>query len=205
MPKPSQRSEQGLRQQIADEAARLMLDQGIRDFGLAKRKASERFGQPDRAVLPRNSEIEAALSERSSLFDGLEYARRLSAARELALAVMGWFEHMSPRAAGGIVSGALSPHDPIELHLFTDAPEDIAWNLHGRSVPYRDRARKYRRHDRGTDTVPLFSFAIDGALVELIAFPEAGVRQAPLSAVDGKPMRRLSANKLARLLDESKA
>lgn len=182
-----------------------MIDQGIRDFALAKRKASERFGQPDGSVLPRNAEIEAALTERSSLFDGSQHAQRLSAARELALVVMGWFEHMSPRAAGGVVSGALSPHDSLEIHLFTDAPEDVAWNLHDRGVPYRDRVRRFRRHDKTVDTVPLFSFAVEGALVELVTFPEDGVRQAPLSNVDGKPMRRVSAKKLARLLSGPEA
>lgn len=199
MPKPSQRNELSLRQQIADEAARLMLDQGIRDFGLAKRKASERFGQPDRGALPRNTEIEAALSERSQLFDGAEHQKRLQAARERALKIMRWFYAHSPRAVGGVVSGALSPHDAIEIHLFTDAPEDIAWALHDRGVPYRDRVRRFRRYDKSTDSVPLFSFAEDGVLIELLAFPEDGVRQAPLSAIDGKPMRRVSAKKLSQL------
>ena len=33
-----------LRRAVADEAARLMIEHGLDDFGTAKRKAAERFG-----------------------------------------------------------------------------------------------------------------------------------------------------------------
>ena len=55
------RAEQ-LRTALAQEAARIMSEQGIDDYGLAKRKAAERFGASDIAVLPKNTEIEAALA-----------------------------------------------------------------------------------------------------------------------------------------------
>ena len=48
----SRRSEEGLRSTLANEAARLMAEEGIRDFGLAKRKAAERLGAGIR-ILPR--------------------------------------------------------------------------------------------------------------------------------------------------------
>ena len=51
------RAEQ-LRAALAQEAARIMSEQGIDDYGLAKRKAAERFGATDIAVLPKNTEIE---------------------------------------------------------------------------------------------------------------------------------------------------
>ena len=53
-----------LRRALAQEAARIMAEHGIRDFLVAKRKAAERFGVTDGgAVLPKNSEIEEALAE----------------------------------------------------------------------------------------------------------------------------------------------
>jgi len=51
-----------LRLALAQEAARIMSEQGIDDYRLAKRKAAERLGATDIAVLPKNSEIEAALA-----------------------------------------------------------------------------------------------------------------------------------------------
>ncbi|MEJ0005969.1 MAG: hypothetical protein WDM77_06155 [Steroidobacteraceae bacterium] len=50
-----------LRHALAQEAARVMAEHGIRDFLVAKRKAAERFGVTDGAVLPKNTEIELAL------------------------------------------------------------------------------------------------------------------------------------------------
>ena len=50
-----------LRQAVADEAARIMNEQGVDDFLLAKRKAAERLGVTDASILPRNTEIEAAM------------------------------------------------------------------------------------------------------------------------------------------------
>ena len=51
---------ENLRLQIAQEAARIIAEQGIEDYLQAKRKAAERFGACDKAVLPKNAEIEAA-------------------------------------------------------------------------------------------------------------------------------------------------
>ena len=71
-----------MRQAIAREAARLMIEHGHEDYGIAKRKAAERFGVTDLAVLPRNTEIEEALAEHQRLFDPQSHAsarRRFSA------------------------------------------------------------------------------------------------------------------------------
>jgi hypothetical protein len=47
-----------------------MAEHGIGDFLQAKRKAADRLGVHDVAVLPKNVEIEAALRERQRLFGG---------------------------------------------------------------------------------------------------------------------------------------
>ena len=53
-----------LRRALAQEAARIMAEHGIRDFFVAKKKAAERLGVSDgSAVLPKNIEIETALVE----------------------------------------------------------------------------------------------------------------------------------------------
>ena len=44
-----------LRQAVAEEAARVMAEQGIDDFLFAKRKAAARFGVVDASILPRNT------------------------------------------------------------------------------------------------------------------------------------------------------
>ena len=48
-----------MRARIAAAAARLMAEDGIDDFALAKRKAARQLGASDTESLPRNDEIEA--------------------------------------------------------------------------------------------------------------------------------------------------
>ena len=47
------------RQVVAQEAARIIVDHGIRDYRVAKQKAAERLGMNGRGSLPGNAEIES--------------------------------------------------------------------------------------------------------------------------------------------------
>jgi hypothetical protein len=47
---------------------------------------------------------------------------------------------------------------------------------------------------------PGVSFEIDDQPIEATVFPMDGIRQAPVSPVDGKPMRRANVNELEALL-----
>jgi hypothetical protein len=49
--------------------------------------------------------------------------------------------------------------------------------------------------------VPGFSFTREGERVYIIIFPEKGVRQAPLSPVDRRPMQRAARRRVLALLD----
>ena len=54
---------------LAQEAARIMAEEGVRDFRFAKRKAAERLGFDPRSLhLPTNLEVEQALAEHQRLF-----------------------------------------------------------------------------------------------------------------------------------------
>src|SRR3954469_14225593 len=69
---------ENLRRALAQEAARIMSEHGIRDFLTAKRKAAERFGVVDGSVLPRNTEIEDALAEYQRLFGGNKHTQTIA-------------------------------------------------------------------------------------------------------------------------------
>ena len=74
-----------LRQAVAEEAARIMREQGVDDYLLAKRKAAERLGVTDASILPRNTEIEAALVAHQRLFAADRHEADLAAMRRSAL------------------------------------------------------------------------------------------------------------------------
>src|SRR5487761_1902515 len=86
MPRKSTQRIEVLRRSLAEEAARIMADQGIDDFLHAKRKAADRLGVHGAAVLPRNVEIEAALRERQRLFGSTVHDHNLEAQRRVAIA-----------------------------------------------------------------------------------------------------------------------
>ena len=131
----NQRAEQ-LRRALALEAARIMSEQGIDDFRLAKRKAAERLGATDISVLPKNTEIEAALVERQRLFEADTHSSVLKSARRTALQAMRLLKQFEPRLVGPVLSGTASAHSEINLHLFTDGAETVALHLMEHSIPH---------------------------------------------------------------------
>ena len=76
------------RSQIAREAARLMLEGGMRDFQLAKRKAASRLGVFDRGEMPNNLEIEEAMSDYQRLFRADSQPQKLAELRRTAVNAM---------------------------------------------------------------------------------------------------------------------
>ena len=111
---------ENLRLALAQEAARVMAEHGIRDFLAAKRKAAERFGVVDSAVLPKNTEIEAALAQYQRLFVATEHAESLLSQRYVALEAMRCLEEYAPRLVGAVLSGTATAHADVQLHLFAD-------------------------------------------------------------------------------------
>src|SRR5204863_9297695 len=97
---------ENLRRALAQEAARLMAEHGIRDFLVAKRKAAERLGVIDGvAVLPKNSEMESARAECQRLFRGASALEAVEAQRGEAVAAMRFLRVVGPRRLGQEVWG----------------------------------------------------------------------------------------------------
>lgn len=194
-----------LRRALADEAARLMIEHGIDDFGLAKRKASVRLGATDHSMLPSNAEIETALQDRQRLFAGEAHAEQVDEQRQAALAAMTMLRSFEPRLAGAVLSGSATAHSPIELHVFADAPESVVVALLDAGIDHRDGTRRFRAAREGFDTYPTLSFGVGGHDVEVTVFPRDGLRQAPASPIDGRPMKRATALDVELLLAGERA
>src|SRR5256885_16951922 len=78
-------AEDQTRERIAQVAARLILEHGITDWSLAKRKAARQLMLSERDGLPGDDEVEAALADHQALYGGDEQAATLRAQREEAL------------------------------------------------------------------------------------------------------------------------
>ncbi len=193
------RAEQ-LRMALAQEAARIMSEQGIDDYRLAKRKAAERLGATDIAVLPKNTEIEAALAAHHRLFEADKHSSALESARRTALQAMRLLHKFQPRLVGPVLSGTASAHSEVNLHLFTDGAESVALHLMEQGIPHEIAERRMRYEPDRLVSYPVVRFVAGNREIDAVVFPIDGIRQSPSSPVDGKPMRRADSGELQDLL-----
>src|SRR3954466_9521215 len=94
-----------MRARIAAAAARLMAEDGIDDFALAKRKAAKQLGAADSQALPGNDEIEAELRAYLALYQAEEHPQRVAELREIALDAMRTLERFNPYLTGPVLKG----------------------------------------------------------------------------------------------------
>lgn len=190
------------RHRLAHEAARLMVEGGIQDFHQAKRKAAIRLGIHDDASLPRNAEIEQALREHQRLFAGSAQSDALRQRREAAVHALEFLQPFAPRLVGPVLEGTADAHSPVQLHLHEDDPDAVQRFLDEHGIPAEARSRRLRWDRERVLDAPLWVFSADGVVFELLVLPCHALRQAPLSAVDEKPMRRASLARLRELLQD---
>ncbi len=190
------------RQQLAHEAARLMAEGGIRDYHLAKLKAAQRLGIHDDASLPRNREIEDALREYQRLFLGTDQAFETARRREAALNALEFFRDFDPRLVGATLDGTADANSEVALHLHCDDADAVPRWLDEHGVPMQSRSRHLRLDRQREGDFPVWLFSADDLSFDITVLPVDVLRQAPLSGVDGKPMRRASLVQLRTLLAE---
>lgn len=191
-----------LRSAVAQEAARLMAEHGIQDFHLAKRKAAERYGVVEGAFLPKNTEIEAALASYQRLFGGDQHATSLREQRRVALEAMRMLEKFEPRLVGAVLNGTATAHSDIQLHVFSDSPEAVYTHLMDKRYEYEVFERKVRMTAERVVAVPSVRFEVGREMVEAFVFARDGIRQAPISPVDGRPMRRATLAETTALISD---
>ena len=190
------------RVRIAQEAARLMSEHGIRDFHHAKLKAAERLGIVETQALPRNLEIEQALREHQRLFLADSQPQLLRQRREAALEAMRFLAAFEPRLVGAVLEGTADAHSAVCLHVFSDDPDAVGLYLREHGVPIETQVRRLRNNRDDQPEYPVLLFAADQLPFDLTVLPRDALRQAPLDRTDDRPMRRASLSQVEMLLDE---
>lgn len=199
--KPHVRGGEQKRARIAAEAARIMADEGVRDFHTAKRKAAERMNVPQLRDLPTNQEVDAALAERLNLFHREAVAQQVRYLREIAVEAMGFLASYHPRLVGSVLSGNVTSTSVIQLHVAADSPDDIGLFLREHEIPFELRERRYKFGGERYENVVSYSFVAKDANVELLVFDPRS-REPPLSPVDRQPMQRAPLQAVKALLRE---
>ena len=188
-----------LRIVLAQEAARLICDHGITDYLSAKHKAAEKLRLTRFRALPNNREIELAVAERSRIFHAETQSAVLTEMRATAIVVMQDLFNFRPLLVGPVLLGNITEHSAIELHLFSEPAENVGTHLLSRRIRYRSISQHLKLRRDKPETFPAYRFDIDSFEVLATVLPERQQMHAPLSPIDGKPMRRARLREVQQL------
>lgn len=122
---------------IATLAARLIVEHGLADWSLAKRKAARQLMLPERVALPGDDEIEAALASHHALFGGEAHAATLRRQREEALVWLRELAAFEPRLVGGVAAGWATEHSDIRIEVTADDSKAVELALINHGIAYR--------------------------------------------------------------------
>ena len=194
----------GMRQRIAAVAARLMAEDGIDDFALAKRKAARQLGAPETEALPGNDEVEAELEAYRALYQADEHPELIAELRRIALEAMQAFERFSPYLTGPVLKGTAGPYAEIELQLFPESPKDVEIFLLERHLSFSTQEGRRFSGDRA-HAVSVFTLTWEDVPLKLSVFDPRDERVALKSSQAGRVMDRAGIAEVGALLRDGPA
>lgn len=190
----------GIRSHIAAAAARIMAEDGVDDFALAKRKAARQLGVDEGQGLPANHEIEAELETYRAIYQADEHPERIRALREIALEAMRALENFNPYLTGAVLKGFAGRYAEIELQLFPESTKDIELYLLDRGIPYGATHAKRYAGDRAT-AAGVLSLEWNGVPLKLTVLDPRDERLALKTSIAGRVIDRAGIAQLSELLD----
>ena len=193
------------RELIAQEAAKIMHEQIVRDFQQAKLKACERLGFSGKMAMPGNDEIQAALTQYLSVFKQDSQPQLLERLRLVATAAMQFLHEFEPRLVGRVLDGTADQYSAVQLHVFSEATEQVLRFLIDQDIPYELAKRRLQYRDDRQVEIGLCTFLADNIPIELFLFAQKDLREAPRSGIGGKPMLRANLVCVEELLNEGNA
>jgi hypothetical protein len=196
----------GLRARIAAEAARLMYEEGIKQYFTAKRIACKRVlgrvaGKRMRyrpSDLPSNGDIRDALLALAELAEGSHRTRRLFAMRIVALEAMRALAPFEPRLIGSVSTGHIRRGSDIDIQVFT--ADEGALSGHLRALLWTFERERVSILKFGQIREYVHFHVTDVFSIELTVYEPRELRFRPRSSTDGKPIVRIRTGALAAML-----
>lgn len=195
--------EDKVRLSIAREAARIIYEEGIKEYRDAKRKAAKSFG-PEKSLslgshLPSNAEIHEELSRLIRMNEGDVQPERLLRMRLQALSWLELLAPFRPYLVGSVLTGTVTERSDIDLHLFADSAEELELFLDEREILYEVETVSIRQGSEFRDYHHLY-LDDDGTVVECTVYDSSERHQRPKSSITGRPMERADAKKLREMI-----
>jgi hypothetical protein len=192
----------GTRARIAAAAARIMAEDGIDDFALAKRKAAKQLGAADSQSLPTNDEIETELRAYRALYQADEHPERIAELRRVAFDAMRALEHFNPYLTGPVLRGIAGRYAEIDLQLFPESAKEVEIFLLDRGIPYDTHEGRRYSGDRAR-AVTVLSLSWHGAPLKLSVFDQRDERLALKTSQAGRVMERAGISEVGALIAAS--
>ena len=121
---------------VANLAAQMIMEEGIKDYLFAKKKAAKSLGFNENTSLPTNSQIDKAIDDFNKIFNSnidIEFLQQL---KTQALEVMHIFKNFKPHLMNQLSQGIIPKFPEIKINLFADNLKDIEYVLLNSEMSY---------------------------------------------------------------------
>ena len=147
MTRPAVPHRSNLRREIAALAARMIAEDGISDYGFAKRKAARQLGAVNADELPNNAEIDAEVRTYLSVFQDEEHLERQQFMRVAAAEIMRELEAFRPYLTGAVLEGTAGRYAEVEIDLFPESAKEVEIFFLNHAVNYEHREPRRNQPD----------------------------------------------------------
>mgnify|MGYP006388712009 FL=1 len=197
-----------IRQMIAQQAARMMAEDGVHDYAYAKKKAGRQLGISENSVLPSNAEIEEEIQLYHEIYNADEQPLELAKLRKAALMTMQIFERFNPRLTGSVLDGTAGKFAQTDIHLFADSAKEVEIFLLSQQIPFESSEKSHRISDKPSKdkkekvrkTVPVFTLETELGLQKLSVFEFDDLRVSTKKPSDGSNAERVDIVELKQLI-----
>ncbi len=200
---PRRRDVRAQRTQIAQLAARLLVDGSTQSFGTAKRKAGATMAVTSNEDLPDNLTVLAAVIDYQQLFDRAALAPRNERLRRAALSAMRFLQDFEPRLHGPVLYGTTLRYSVVGLHLFEDEIERVVRYLLSQRVHYHLDERLHGARKQDPERYPTLGLDHNGVEFELTLLPRARLKRPLINSLSAAPYQYLDYSQLATLLTQN--
>ena len=194
-------SNKRLKDMIAQEAAKMIAEKGIQQFGQAKFKAAKNLNAMNNGCLPSNSDIEKKLIEYYQLFRADVDFDHILYLRKIAFDVMHIFDNYLIYLVGPVANGSASFSSAINFHIASEDESEIIQTLIKNDLTHKPYDRKIKFNEKTIKQVNGIKTIYKKTDIELSIFNHKEIRHAPLSKIDNKPMKRIKIKLLQEMIN----
>jgi len=129
-------SSKNIKISVANLAAQLIMEEGIKDYLFAKKKAAKSLGLNENVSLPTNSQIDKAIDDFNKIFNPNIDIEFLQQFKNQALEVMNIFKNFKPHLMNQLSQGIIPKFPEIKINLFADNLKDVEYVLLNSELSY---------------------------------------------------------------------